>query len=234
MPAPLSVVIPTLNAASELPETAEALLEGVSSGLVRELVISDGGSGDDTGAVARELGALWLTGPPGRGGQLKRGVAAASGEWVLLLHADTHLAPGWAEAAHRHMTTQPRMAGWFRLRFRSAGLMPRLVAGGANLRSRALGLPYGDQGLLVDRDVLYEIGGVPDIPLMEDVALARALRGRLRPLDADALTSAARYERDGWARRMGFNLATLARYALGADPAALRARYESRTRKTGK
>ncbi len=230
MPAPLSVVIPTLNAAAELPETAEALLEGVSSGLVRELVVSDGGSEDDTGSVARELGAVWVAGPPGRGGQLRRGVAAASGDWLLLLHADTHLAPGWAEAAYRHMTTQPHAAGWFRLRFRRAGALPRLVAAGANLRSRTLGLPYGDQGLLVARAVLEDVGGVPDLPLMEDVVLARALRGKLRPIASDALTSAVRYERDGWVRRVAMNLGTLMRHALGADPAKLKARYEGQRR----
>ncbi len=226
MPAPLSVVIPTLNAAEALPATTDALLEGATSGLVRELVISDGGSTDGTEAAARELGAVWVNGPAGRGAQLARGVAAASGDWVLLLHADTHLAPGWSDVARDHMNTAPEAAGWFRLRFRAEGLPPRLVAGGAVLRSRWLGLPYGDQGLLVSRRVLGEVGGVPDLPLMEDVALARALKGRLRELPCAAWTSAARYARDGWARRVVGNLSTLARYALGADPSDLKRRYE--------
>lgn len=231
MPAPLSVVIPTLNAARALPQTAEALLEGVSSGVVGDLVISDGGSSDETALVTQELGATWVAGPPGRGGQLRRGVAASTGDWLLLLHADTHLSAGWAEVAYRHMTEHPDAAGWFRLRFRAEGAMPRLVAGGANLRSRVLGLPYGDQGLLISRALLEDVGGVPDLPLMEDVALARALRGKLRGLAAEALTSAARYERDGWVRRATANLSTLARYKLGADPAALKARYERAARR---
>jgi rSAM/selenodomain-associated transferase 2 len=218
--------MPTLNAAKALPATAEHLLEGVSSGLVRELILSDGGSSDDTAAVAQALGANWIEGPPGRGGQLQRGVAAASGPWVLLLHADTHLAPGWAEVAHRHMQDHADLAGWFRLRFRSEGLAPRIVAGGANLRSRLLGLPYGDQGLLVAQTTLDAVGGVPDLPLMEDVALARALKGRLRELPVEARTSAARYEQDGWARRVSSNLGTLLRYRLGADPNRLKSRYE--------
>ncbi|MCG6882660.1 MAG: TIGR04283 family arsenosugar biosynthesis glycosyltransferase [Silicimonas sp.] len=227
MPAPLSVVIPTLNASHGLPATAEALLEGVTSGLTGELIISDGGSQDATRQIARELGAHWVEGPPGRGGQLGRGVAASNGDWLLLLHADTHLSPGWAETAYAHMQAHPDRAGWFRLRFRASGAAPALVAAGANIRSRHLGLPYGDQGLLVSRKLLDAVGGVPDLPLMEDVALARALKGRLRPLDAEALTSAERYQRDGWARRVIANLGTLARYLLGADPAGLRRRYEA-------
>ena len=234
MPARLSIVMPTLNAAAVLPATADALLEGVSSGLVRELVISDGGSTDETRAVARELGAHWVEGAPGRGGQLRRGVEAATGDWLLLLHADTHPAPDWAKAVYDHMTSRPDEAGWFRLRFRADGFAPRLVAGGANLRSRYLGLPYGDQGLLISRAQLEAVGGVPDLPLMEDVALARALKGKLRPLGVHVTTSAQRYETDGWVKRVAMNLGTLARYSLGADPTRLKLRYEKTRRANGR
>ena len=226
MSAPLSIVIPTLNAAAALPQTAEALLAGATSGLIKELVISDGGSIDETLEVARELGAVIATGSAGRGGQLARGVAAASGEWVLLLHGDTHLAQGWEKVVFAHISQHPRKAGWFRLRFRAAGFAPKVVAAGANLRSRILGLPYGDQGLLISQDVLAQAGGIPELELMEDVALARALRGRLRGLDCDAFTSAEKFERDGWIKRCLSNLGTLARYFLGATPEALKRRYE--------
>jgi rSAM/selenodomain-associated transferase 2 len=228
MPAPLTVVIPTLDAAEVLPATAEALLEGVTSGLVAALVLSDGGSADATREIAKELGALWVEGPPGRGGQIALGVEAAGSDWVLILHADTQLSPGWHAAARRHMTGYPDKAGWFLLRFRAPGLAPRLVETGANLRARLLGLPWGDQGLLVRKAVLAEVGGVPDLPLMEDVALARRLRRRLRPLEARALTSADRYQRNGWVAQVARNLLRLARYASGADPARLAARYGRR------
>lgn len=225
MAAPISVVIPTLNAGRALPATADALLVGVTSGLVSELVISDGGSTDETAYVAKELGALWVTGPPGRGGQIARGVAAARANWVLILHADTHLSPDWTAAAAVHVQSHAEMAGWFRLAFRANGFAPRLVAGGANLRSRFLGLPYGDQGLLVSRKTLAAVGGVPELPLMEDVALARRLKGRLRGLDAVATTSAERYLAEGWTRRITRNLGTLVRFRLGEDPARLATRY---------
>lgn len=227
MRAPLSIVIPTLNAAEELPATADTLLAGAMTGLVRELVISDGGSTDATLKVARALGAVVITGDPGRGGQLARGVAAAQCDWVLLLHADTQLGEGWDAAVFAHIANHPDQAAWFRLRFRAKGFGPWIVAGGANLRSRFLGLPYGDQGLLVSRKVLESVGGVPELALMEDVALARALRGRLRGLDCDAMTSAVRYQRDGWVHRTLGNLGTLARYFLGASPDALKKRYET-------
>ncbi len=228
MSAPISVVIPSLDAAHALPATTEALLGGLTDGLVAELVLSDGGSTDGIADVAAELGAILVTGPRGRGGQIARGVAAARAPWTLILHADTHLSHDWAQAARGHMKRHPDKAGWFRLGFRARGLAPRLVAAGANLRARLLGLPYGDQGLLVSRATLEDIGGVPEIPLMEDVALARRLKGRLRPLDAIALTSAERYEAEGWARRSAGNLGTLARYLAGAPPERLAASYERR------
>lgn len=226
MSAPLSVIIPTLNAADALPRTASALLGGVTEGLIRELVISDGGSEDDTPVIARELGARFVTGSKGRGGQLARGIAASSGDWLLLLHADTHLAPGWIAPVRVHMAATPEDAGWFHLGFRATGLAPRLVERGANFRARYLNLPYGDQGLLLSRRTLKEVGGMPELALMEDVELARRLRGRLRPLGAQALTSADRYQRDGWARRTTRNLGTLLRYRLGTPIDDLIRRYD--------
>jgi rSAM/selenodomain-associated transferase 2 len=227
MPAPISVVVPTRNAAVQLPETLGALSEGLAEGLIRELVVTDGGSRDATRAVADAAGAVWVTGPAGRGGQLRRGCAAARGDWLLVLHADTHLAPGWSGAV-RAALDDPGHAYAFRLAFRAAGLAPACVAGWANLRSRLFGLPYGDQGLLIHRALYDRTGGFPDIPLMEDVALVRALPRRPRLLPAEARTSAARFEADGWLRRGARNLWTMARYAAGTPPERLVRGYERR------
>ncbi|WP_343079743.1 TIGR04283 family arsenosugar biosynthesis glycosyltransferase [Ostreiculturibacter nitratireducens] len=228
MRAPLSIIIPTLDAEADLPRCLSALGEGLTEGLIRELVISDGGSSDGTAAIADAAGALLVMGPRGRGGQLGRGAAVSSGEWLLFLHADTELQPGWATAVLSHMANTPNRAGWFRLRFRATGMAPRIVAGWANLRARVFGLPYGDQGLLVPVALYHEAGGFPDIPLMEDVALARRLRGRLSPLDAVAVTGAERYLAEGWFRRGGRNLVTLVRYLMGADPERLAQSYSRR------
>ncbi|HUF86849.1 MAG TPA: TIGR04283 family arsenosugar biosynthesis glycosyltransferase [Thermohalobaculum sp.] len=226
MRAPVSVVIPTLGAAGRLGACVEALGEGLMSGLVRELVIADGGSADGIEAVAGALGARLVTAPRGRGAQLAAGARAAEGAWLLFLHADTVLAPGWAAAVQAHIAARPERAGYFALRFDRTGPMPRIVAGWANLRS-ALGLPYGDQGLLVSREVYGATGGHPEIPLMEDVALARRLgRRRLARLDGAAVTSAARYAAEGWIRRGARNLSTLALYLTGVAPERLVRHYE--------
>ena len=225
MPAPLSVVIPTLNAARDLPVALPPLVEVLETGVIRDLVISDGGSTDKTVEIAEAAGAALVTGPVGRGGQLGRGVQAAKGDWVLLLHADTELPSGWTGLVLEHMKDAPDRAAYFRLSFRAQGLLPRMVAGWANLRSRLLGLPYGDQGLLIRKPVLEAAGGVPELPLMEDVALSRALQGRLTALPGTVTTSAERYEAQGWILRGWRNLTTLMCYLAGADPAALAERY---------
>lgn len=230
MRAALSVVIPTLDAETGLPGCLAALMEGLEAGLIRELVISDGGSDDATVRIAEEVGAVLVRGPASRGGQLRRGVAASQGEWVLLLHADTVLEPGWSDAVGAHLASG--QAGYFRLGFLSGGVPARVVAGWANLRARLFGLPYGDQGLVVPRAVLDAVGGVPDIPLMEDVALARALGGQLRALPVTARTSAARYETEGWLRRGRRNLWCLTRYLLGADPERLAQGYRRSGRRS--
>lgn len=222
MRAPISIVIPTLNAQGGLPQCLAALTEGLHEGLIRELIVTDGGSGDATLAVAEAAGAVIVTGAPSRGGQLRRGVEAARGEWLLVIHADTVLAPGWTRAVHAALDAGGAWA--FRLRFDAKGPWPMLVAGWANLRTRAFGLPYGDQGLLLPMADYAVAGGYPDIPLMEDVALVRAL-SRVRVLDAVAVTSAARYRRQGWLRRGARNLLTLARYLAGADPERLAQGY---------
>lgn len=222
MRAPISVVVPTLNAGEALGRCLASLGEGLNEGLIRELIVSDGGSTDATLAVAEAAGAEVVQGPASRGGQLRRGCAVAKGGWLLVQHADTVLLPGWSGPVTAALATNE--AWYFTHRFDDDGLAARLVSGWANLRS-GWGLPYGDQGLLLPRALYDTVGGYPEMPLMEDVALARALRGRLHRLDAVAETSAAKYRRQGWLRRGGRNLWTLARYAAGVDPERLARDY---------
>ncbi|MEI4234092.1 TIGR04283 family arsenosugar biosynthesis glycosyltransferase [Roseovarius sp. D22-M7] len=223
MRAAISVVIPTLDAEGALPACLSALVEGLEAGMIREVIVTDGGSRDATRTIADAAGAVLVTGPPSRGGQLRRGAAATQGAWLLVLHADTVLPEGWTRAARAQMQAGGPAA--FRLSFDAAGLRPALVAGWANLRSRVFGLPYGDQSLLIARDTYAATGGYPDIPLMEDVALARALDRRIALMPLAVTTAADRYARTGWLRRGARNLWTLARYLCGADPARLAARY---------
>ena len=147
MRAPLSIVIPTLNASEALPACLAALIEGLNAGILREVIISDGGSNDATQRIAESAGAQVITGPPGRGGQLRRGVEAAQGAWVLVLHADTNLAPGWSEVVADRLAGSENQAFYGDLAFDRGGVPGAVVARWANLRSRFFGLPYGDQGL---------------------------------------------------------------------------------------
>ena len=222
MRAPISVVIPTLNAEAGLSNCLTALMEGLDAGLIRELIVTDGGSHDATLTLAQAWGAQVVSGDASRGGQLRRGCAKAQADWLLVLHADTRLAPGWTDPVIAHLCGQ--QAGWFKLRFDHGGLPARFVAGWANMRSR-FGLPYGDQGLLITLKLYQAVGGYPDQPLMEDVALALLLKGKLTGLNATAVTSADRYRRSGWIRRGARNLWTLMRYLAGATPAKLAADY---------
>lgn len=230
MPAPLSVIIPTLNAAETLGPTVRALWEGVEKGMIAEVIFADGGSTDEIASVAEELGAKLVSSEKGRGLQLATGAKEAKAAWFLFLHADTELSQGWSDAVLEHINTTKK-AGYGRLVFRAEGYAPRIVAGWANLRSKLFGLPYGDQSLLVSREAYRRAGGYPAMPLMEDVALARALRGQLVGVPFTATTDAARYLNEGWIKRGWRNLTTLALYFMGRSPEALAIRYTGQSPK---
>ena len=226
MPAPLSIIIPTLNAASDLPECLQALMPGLELGLIREVIVSDGGSDDATPRIAGDTGATWIPGASGRGAQLAAGADTARGDWLLFLHADTYLSPDWAERAAHHMERRAESAAAFTLRYRSDDRAARWLEARANRRARMFGLPYGDQGLLISRKLYDAVGGFADVPLMEDVMIARALgKKRLVLLSADARTSAEKYERDGWRKRAWSNAFLLTRFLLGAKPEILAKAY---------
>jgi len=227
MRAPLSIIIPTLNGADRLGPTLASVFEAVEDGLLAELIIADGGSGDEIQAVADEVGAALVQTAAGRGTQLAAAANIAQGQWLLFLHSDTVLSSGWPNTVRAHMA-KGQNAGYFQLRFDAQGLAPKIVAGWANLRSKVFGLPYGDQGLLIPALLYCQIGGYPEIPLMEDVAIARKLTGKLRPIQATATTSAARYLAEGWLRRGSRNLFTLLMYFLGRAPEKLASDYQSR------
>lgn len=190
------------------------------------MVVVDGGSSDDTRKIARQAGAKVIVSARGRGVQLRKGAAAAKGDWLLFLHADTSLGDGWRPAVQHHASYEQGQAGYFRLRLQSKDLRARLIERGVALRCRFLGLPFGDQGLLISRSLYEEVGGYAAIPLMEDVDVVRRLgRHRLVALPADAFTSAVRWERDGWARRSLRNLMVQLLFFAGASPEHLARLY---------
>jgi rSAM/selenodomain-associated transferase 2 len=217
----LSVVIPALNAAATLPECLVRL------GGANEVVLVDGGSMDDTIRIAEAAGARVVVAPKGRGVQLRAGGEAARGEWLLFLHADTLLGPGWDKVVEQHLQFQPGHPACFRFRLDDPAWQARLIERGVALRVALLGLPYGDQGLLVSREQYQAVGGYRAMPLMEDVDLIRRLP-RVRMLCADAITSAKRWRRDGWLRRSARNLLCLGLYRAGASPERVARLYARR------
>ncbi|HEY7548815.1 MAG TPA: TIGR04283 family arsenosugar biosynthesis glycosyltransferase [Hyphomicrobiaceae bacterium] len=223
----ISVIIPTLNAEAGLAPALAALVPAALDGLVKEAIVVDGGSSDATAGIADAAGTEFLTRGGGRGCQLAAGAERARFPWLLFLHADTVLEPGWEREAVAFMEavdsgTRPPAAAAFRFALDDTGLRPRLLERLVALRCALLRLPYGDQGLLVPKALYAEAGGYPSYALMEDVELVRRLgRRRIALLRARAVTSAARYRRDGYLLRPLRNLACLALFFLGAPQSIL-------------
>jgi rSAM/selenodomain-associated transferase 2 len=224
----ISVIIPTLDAAAYLPACLSALAPGAVEGLVKEVILADGGSIDATAAIAEAVGARLVTAPMGRGSQLAAGAAAARAPWLLFLHADTVLEAGWIARVETFLSRADcgAQAAYFRFAFDDPAFAARHAAFWVDVRCRLLALPYGDQGLLIGRRLYDALGGYRPLPLMEDVDLVRRIgRARLQRLDTIAVTSAAKYRRDGYLARSLSNLALVARFFAGADPAKLAKTY---------
>ena len=222
----LDVVIPTLNAATSLARTLAAL--GMPADLSLTVTVCDGGSRDDTQSIAREGGARVVTAPAGRGRQLAAGADAGAAPWLFFLHADSRPGKGWTDAVKGFIAAPANedRAAYFRLHFDSSDPRARRIERLAAWRSRTLGLPYGDQGLVMTRAFYRRLGGFAAVPLIEDVDLVRRIgRRRLVPLAADMITSARRYERDGWLLRPLRNLSCLALYFAGVPPRVIRHLY---------
>ncbi len=218
----LSVVIPALDEGGRI---EEALASASAPGV--EVLVVDGGSRDDTADRARGRGARVLVSPPGRARQLDAGARAAGGDVLLFLHADTRLAPGYDAAVTRAMADPAVAGGAFRFRFDRRSVALRVVEWGARLRVALLRMPYGDQAIFVRRRVLDALGGVPQVPIFEDLDLVRAIRraGRLALLPLPATTSARRYEAGGVLRTMLRNWVAAAAWLAGADRARVAAWY---------
>lgn len=218
----VSIIIPALNAAHHLPKTLAACAGA------RETIVVDGGSSDETAVRAAQNGARVVVSPRGRGLQLQHGARQACGQWLLFLHADTVLSDAWREAV-RAFIDEPahrECAATFQFALDDPGPRARRLERGVAWRVRALGLAYGDQGLLIHRAFYDALGGFPAWPLMEDVELVRRIgRQRLSVLPACAHTSAERWQREGWYRRSGRNLGCLALYYLGVPPRLLAKLY---------
>lgn len=210
----IAVVIPALD---EAPRIAAAVASARAPGV--ELVVVDGGSRDATRERAEAAGARVLAAPRGRAAQLEAGAKACDAPVLLFLHADSRLPEGFAEAVRGALADPAVAGGAFALRFEEAGAALRAIEWGAWMRAVLAGLPYGDQALFLRREVLERMGGVPQVPLMEDLDLVEGLRrhGRLALLPEPVTTSARRYRGRGVLRTFLRNALCLAAWRAGVD-----------------
>ena len=223
----ISVVIPTRDAERGLTRTLAALVPAAVDGVVREVIVVDGGSSDATARIADETGADFIVSGGGRGPQLAAGARRAKAPWLLFLHADTVLDPGWEREASAFMYevdtgARPPAAGAFRFALDDRGLGPRMLERCVALRCGVFRLPYGDQGLLIPKKLYEEVGGFRPHPVMEDVDLVRRLtRRRVAMLQSRAVTDAGRFKERGYLRRSARNLGCLTLYFLGVSTARI-------------
>ena len=222
----LSVIVPALDEAGCIGALLEDLAPLRSGG--HEVLLVDGGSSDGTPAMAAGQIDCCITAPRGRARQMNAGAAAAAGEVLWFLHADTRLPA--AAAAQAVLDAVARGRSWGRFDVRLSGRQPllRLVERGMNLRSCLSRIATGDQGIFVTRELFERCGGFPDIPLMEDIALSRALRRQAAPacLHRPRLqTSSRRWERDGVLRTVFLMWRLRLAYALGTAPETLARLY---------
>lgn len=218
----VSVIIPAKNAANAL---GTLLPQLQSTRLDLDLIVSDGGSQDDSVEIAARHHARITQADGGRGPQMREGTKIAFGEWLFFLHADSILPKGWDEAIHGFITDPAHQehAAYFQFKLNSDANAARRLEKLVAWRCTTLGLPYGDQGLVIAKQFLEALDGMPDLALMEDVALARKIgKSRLIPLALPMMTDAGKFERDGYVWRSTKNLICLFLYYCGAPNRLIR------------
>ncbi|MDX1393759.1 MAG: TIGR04283 family arsenosugar biosynthesis glycosyltransferase [Gemmatimonadota bacterium] len=222
MPA-FSVIVPTLDEVDRIAETVEHARRAF--GPDAEILVVDGGSSDGTVDAVRTRATV-MTSPRGRGTQLEAGARRAAGDTLVFLHADTRVAADAgsriAEAVARGVT-----AGCLRLAFADPGARYRLLAAAIDARTRVFRTATGDQVIFATRERYERSGGIPALPIFEDVVWVRRLRrdGPFRRVEAEAVTSVRRWERHGFLRTVARHLFLRTAHALGSDPERLAARY---------
>ncbi len=221
----ISVIIPTYNEEKTIQATIDRLNLCKSSDV--ELIVVDGGSQDETIAIAMQSGLKVLQSSPGRAAQMNTGAAIAQGEILLFLHADTWVPEGFDRWVEKGL--ESAIAGAFTLNIAAPHWQLRLVEWGVKIRSHVLQLPYGDQAIFMNTDTFHKFGGFPELPIMEDFVLMQQLkkRGRIAIAPAAVLTSARRWETRGIWQTTVMNQLMILGFYLGVKPETLRRWYRS-------
>ncbi len=215
----ISIIIPVLNEERAIGSCLDSLVKEPDL----EILVVDGGSHDRTIDEITARGLTPVVSAPGRGIQLHAGAKGASGDILLFLHCDTGLPNDFASHIQKVLQRDGVVAGAFQLRINAKGWGLRVVESGANLRSRFLGLPYGDQALFVKRDVYFKTKGFPEQPILEELLFLSRLKktGRIAIAPAWATTSARRWQQNGIVKTTVVNQLMLAGWALGIAPERL-------------
>jgi rSAM/selenodomain-associated transferase 2 len=220
-----------LNEAATIARTISHLAGGGQL----EVIVVDGGSTDETAKLAASGGAKVIHSKPGKAAQMNAGAAAAAGDILVFLHADTLLPGGFRNQIVAALNQKGVAAGAFRLRIDSDAAGLRIIEHAANWRSRLLRMPYGDQALFMKKPLFEEIGGFPDLPIMEDFILVRRLKrkGKIVILPAAVLTSPRRWLHLGILKSWLINQLIVITYYLGATPQQLTRFYRREAGKSG-
>ncbi|AOY79596.1 TIGR04283 family arsenosugar biosynthesis glycosyltransferase [Moorena producens JHB] len=212
----ISIIIPVLNEASHIADTLATVTEASNV----EVIVVDGGSDDETVAIAQSLGAKIIAAGTGRASQMNAGAAVATGDILLFLHADTRLPQGFDTLVRQGLQDYDTVAGAFELAIDANLRGVRLIEGMVNLRSRFCSLPYGDQAIFIKTKVFTDLGGFLNLPIMEDFDLMRRLRnlGKITILSQPVLTSGRRWQTLGVVKTTLINQLVILAYHLGVSP----------------
>jgi hypothetical protein len=216
----ITVIIPTLNAEAHLVRTLSSLVPGVVQGLIKDVIIVDGGSEDSTLEIAESTGCQIIAANCEQGLQLWQGCKAARGDWLMILHSDSDLSPNWMDEVRAHIKDYALRAGYFQLRFEQATGQARFWEYLVKLRATWLALPSGDHGLFMSRALYESAGGYKDQIAFEEISLTMTLgRTRLRPMGtASITTNLKRFQAQGWVANLVKKALSFILYLLGFPP----------------
>lgn len=222
-----SIIIPCLNESGILSYALSDLLSSIHNPSQVEIILCDGGSQDKTLELASQFPVLILSSQAGRAQQMNTGAQQASGEWLVFLHADTRLPTNWMPLI------QQCQSGWghFDVRLSGHHWLLRIIEKAINLRSRITSVASGDQALFFRRNLYTQLGGFPEISLMEDIAMCKQARLKAHPccIGQPVFTSSRRWEQKGIVRTILLMWLLRFAYWIGINPDTLHRLYYPRT-----
>lgn len=223
----ISIIIPVFNEAALLPQTLRSIEKLEDKNI--EVIVVDGGSHDETQAVALRHGHKWVFSSTGRGPQMNKGAVLAKGGILLFLHGDSQIEAGGLDAIRESCRNEKVVGGGFRLGIDSKRRGLRFISSLANLRTRFTHIPYGDQGIFVRKKVFDQLGGFRNFPILEDLDFCRRLKkeGKIALLHEKVWTSPRRWEKEGIMKVTLRNQILLFLYFAGVSPMRLVRWYQN-------